>query len=317
MGIVDLHCDALYKLLTNKSLKFKGGDQKGLDVTYERLVDSRSALQVFAVYLPPELEGNGLMALLESIDLFYEEVLALDGVTLIQSRRDLETCLASQSIGAMLSLEGVSVLQPNPEVLLRLMRRLGVRAVGLTWNGANWAADGVLEPRGGGLTSKGKAFVLQCRALDLILDVSHLSEQAFWEVAAMGNGPLIASHSNARSICDHPRNLTDMQIGAIIQTGGLIGVTYVPWFLTGGGKASIEHVVKHIEYICSLGGADCIALGSDFDGIDIHPQGLAHPGELYGLREALSKRYSEDRAEAFLSQNALSFLRRSLPNGQD
>ncbi|MHA7963108.1 dipeptidase [Paenibacillus sp. CAU 1782] len=313
MESVDLHCDALFKLMTRKELNFQGNGSQGLDVTYERLGECGSRLQVFAVFIPPRLDDRGLYPLLESVDLFYEKVLSCPGVVFVRSREDLRKCRAQGAVGAMLSLEGVAPLQNNPAVLLRLLHTLGVRAVGLTWNGANWAADGIMETRGGGLTALGEQFVRQCRDLEMLLDASHLSERAFWEVASLLDSPFIASHSNARSVCDHPRNLTDAQIGALIQGGGLIGVTYVPWFLEPSGLATVGHVLRHIDHICGMGGEKAIALGSDFDGIDEHVPGLSHPGELYNLRNELLKRYTEEQTRGFMSQNAWSFFERHLP----
>ncbi len=193
------------------------------------------------------------------------------------------------------------------------LHRLGIRAAGLTWNHANWAADGAMEPRGGGLTIKGRRFVEECENLDILLDVSHLSERAFWEVAELSQRPVIASHSNARAICDHPSNLTDAQIEKLIAKQGLIGVTFVPWFVSNAEVVVIDDLLRHIEHICELGGESHIMLGSDFDGIDRYIEGLTHPGELISLQEALLKRYSERQTEQFMSGNALRFLRKSLP----
>jgi membrane dipeptidase len=314
MESIDLHCDALFKMMMGKVPNLHGDGTGGLDVTYERLGECGSRLQVFAVFIPPRLDDRGLYPLLESIDLFYEKVLSCPGIVFVRSREELQKCRAEGAIGAMLSLEGVSALQANPAVLLRLLHTLGVRAIGLTWNGANWAADGIMEARGGGLTASGSQFVRQCRSLGILLDASHLSERAFWDVAALLDMPFMASHSNARTICSHPRNLSDEQIKALILKRGLIGVTYVPWFLEASGNATVGHVLRHIDYICSLGGENAIALGSDFDGIDEHVPGLSHPGELYNLRNELLKRFTEEQTRGFMSQNAWSFFERNLPS---
>jgi membrane dipeptidase len=145
------------------------------------------------------------------------------------------------------------------------------------------------------------------------VDVSHLSERAFWDVADLASRTIIASHSNAKALLNHPRNLTDEQIKAILALQGLIGVTYVPWFVAEGEQVTIDHVLRHIEHICELGGEQHLMLGSDFDGIDKYVSGLTHPGEVYRLREALLKRYTEQQTKQFLSGNALSFLAAHLP----
>lgn len=309
--VADFHCDVLSKLLVDPKLSFRDSESNALDVTYKRLKESGAVLQTFAVYIPEKLNGS-IEPILESIDHFYEQVLTCPDMMLIRNQADLRESLATGKIGALLSLEGVDGLQGSIPIL-RLLQRLGVRAAGLTWNYANWAADGVMEPRGGGLTAKGRAFVQECDNLGILVDVSHLSEKAFWDVADLASRTIIASHSNAKALLNHPRNLTDEQIKAILALQGLIGVTYVPWFVAEGEQVTIDHVLRHIEHICELGGEQHLMLGSDFDGIDKYVSGLTHPGEVYRLREALLKRYTEQQTKQFLSGNALSFLAAHLP----
>ncbi|MDQ6419178.1 dipeptidase [Paenibacillus sp. LHD-117] len=309
--MIDFHCDVLCKLLLDKKIRFRNGKTGDLDVTYERLRESGTLLQTFAVYLPPDKAGT-IDPILESVDLFYEQILTCEGMMLVTSVADLEACLMSGQTGALLSLEGVSGLQGRLS-MLRLLYRLGVRAAGLTWNHANWAADGVMEPRGAGLTSEGQAFVSACNELGIIVDVSHLSEKAFWDVAALSTRPIIASHSNARAECDHPRNLDDRQVKALIQGNGRIGLTYVPWFVTTRPQAAISDLLMHVDHVCALGGEKHIMLGSDFDGIDRYMTDLTHPGEVIHLKEALLKRYSATQVAGFLQDNALAFLRDNLP----
>ncbi|NIK68906.1 dipeptidase [Paenibacillus sp. BK033] len=310
-GIADFHCDVLSKLLAHPNLTFQESEPGLLDVTYERLKESGAVLQTFAVYIPEKLNGS-IEPILECIDHFYEKVLACPDMMLIRSQSDLAESLAAGKIGALLSLEGVDGLQGSMPIL-RLLYRLGVRAAGLTWNHANWAADGVMEARGGGLTAKGKDFVAECDKLGILVDVSHLSEKAFWDVADLAAKTIIASHSNAKALLNHPRNLTDDQIKAIIALQGLVGITYVPWFVAEGEKTTVDDVLRHIDHVGGLGGERHIMLGSDFDGIDKYVNGLTHPGEVYRLREALLKNYSEEQTKRFLSGNALSFLSVNLP----
>jgi Zn-dependent dipeptidase, microsomal dipeptidase homolog len=312
MRMIDFHCDVLSKLLEDREAEFSGPGAASLDVTYERLQEAGTALQVFAVYIPARLSGR-IEPILESIDLFYEKVVSCGRMQPVRNRQELDACLNEGRIGAMLSLEGVDGLNGSLPAL-RLLHRLGVRAAGLTWNHANWAADGIMEPRGGGLTTEGRRLVEEMLKLDMLLDVSHLSERGFWELISLSPKPLIASHSNAREICGHPRNLTDDQIAALIGGGGMIGLTYVPWFITSGEEAAIDDLLRHVDHICALGGAANLMLGSDFDGIDRHAAGLSHPGELYRLREAMMKRYGEELTEAIIGGNALRFLRSRLPS---
>ena len=315
MKTADLHCDALYKMMMDPRLSFPGTggtDSGGLDVTAERLRAGGVDLQVFAIFLEEPLSLEPETAL-KAADLFWENVLSLPGFRLVRTAGDLDEAARAGDIAALLSLEGADCLRGRWWAL-RLLHRLGLRLLGLTWNHANWAADGVMEPRGGGLTAAGRRLVRECEALGILLDVSHLSERGFWDLADMAARPFFASHANARSVCDHPRNLTDDQIRAVIAAGGVIGVTFVPDFLTDRGGATIDDVIRHVERICELGGADHLGFGSDFDGIDRHVAGLEHPGRYPALAEALLRRYPEDLVWRFLGGNVRRFLRNFLPS---
>lgn len=309
----DFHCDVLSKLLTGEADGFDGPGAEALDVTYERLVGSGAALQSFAIYLPQSVPQQ-FSSILAAVDLFYRRIAAMQGVAFVRTKADLAAVERSGSkLGVMLSLEGADGLQGDLTAL-RILRYLGVRSLGLTWNHANWAADGALEPRAGGLTLRGRELVRSCNELDIIVDVSHLSERSFWETADETSCPFIASHSNARSICSHPRNLTDDQIRAVIAADGLIGITFVPWFVKQDDPVRPDDLIPHIERICELGGERHLMLASDFDGIDRHIEGLADP---YGTRtfiERLAERYGEERAIAFARGNCFRFLSRELPD---
>ncbi|WP_219836735.1 dipeptidase [Paenibacillus sp. R14(2021)] len=309
---VDFHCDVLWKLLEDPTLSFMQDEQGKLDVTLPRLRQAEAILQTFAVYVPERIDKS-MVPILQSIDLFYRKVAASPKMMLIRSSRDISTLQRKKGIiGAMLSLEGADGLQGDL-AMLRVLFMLGIRAAGLTWNGANWGADGVVEPRGGGLTKKGRAFVEECNRLGILLDVSHLSDRAFWDMLEITSKPIIASHSNARSLCPHPRNLTDEQISALIASGGMIGVTFVPQFVSVRVPSEIADVLRHVERICELGGEKQLMFGSDFDGIETHVEALSHPGELHHLQDALLAVYTEDIVKSFFSGNALAFLSKHLP----
>lgn len=316
-GIVDFHCDVLSKLLENEKLPFAGGGTPegtagGLDVTWERLSESGTLLQTFAIYIPEKL-GKSIDPILKSVDLFIRHIIQEPGMAFVRTRGELRQAQVDGKTGALLSLEGVDGLQGD-FTALRILYYLGVRALGLTWNHANWAADGVMEPRGGGLTAKGRQLVRACNELGIMLDVSHLTDKGFWETVECTSRPLIASHSNSRKICPHPRNLTDEQFRTIVAMGGRVGITYVPWFVSSEGDASVAGVVRHIDHMCGLGGEKHIMLGSDFDGIARHIPGLAHPGEVERLIEHLLRHYNEEQVRGFISDNALRYLEQHLPD---
>lgn len=315
MAIADFHCDALSKMLYHSELNpLDASANKGavtLDVTLDRQKMGHYMLQAYAIYLT-ESKPKNIYPVLRSVDLFREKIASCPDYKMVVCRDDLRQAVAQGKIAALLTLEGADGLEGD-WALLRTVYELGVRILGLTWNYASWAADGVLEPRQGGLTAKGRELVRISKELGLLLDVSHLTDTAFWELAELTERPLIASHSNARAICPHPRNLTDDQIRALIALDGRIGLTYVPYFVSGKNKVEVEDLLPHIERICSLGGENHLMLGSDFDGIDVYIDGLKHPGEAGNLAAAVEKAYGKTFADKLLNENAMRFLLQNLP----
>ncbi|MFC4599020.1 dipeptidase [Cohnella hongkongensis] len=315
MRIVDLHADVLCKLLENPGTRWReprAGESSPFDATPERLRQAGVGLQVFPLFLPEELPQN-VETVFRGAELFWNDVLTAKGFKLIRFSADLEAARKEGRIGALFALEGAGALQGEMWAL-RLLHRLGLRLLGPTWNHANWACDGATEPRGGGFTKAGRQLVAECERMGILLDVSHLSDRGFWELAEKATRPFLASHSNARSIVDHPRNLTDEQIKAIIEAGGLIGITFVPWFAAASRPARIADVLRHVDHVCALGGEKQVAFGSDFDGISTHVHGLEHPGRYPDLMEEMLKRYPATFVHDIMGDNATRFLVTNLPN---
>lgn len=310
MAIIDAHCDVLSKLLVHPELDFARG-QEGLDVTLKRMQKSGIRVQNFAVYLPERWSAE-FRYVLESIDLFHERVLSLPQMRFIRTPSDLRLAMDGDRIGALLSLEGVDSLQGNL-TYLRILYHLGVRIVGVTWNRANWAADGVLEPRKGGFTAAGMDLIKECNRLGMIMDVSHLSEKAFWELLESSRKPVIASHSNASAISPRLRNLTDAQIRSLIQAGGVMGITFVPPFVSEEQPVPIDRILRHIDHVCALGGRFHIGFGSDFDGIKEWIVGLEHAGRYDQLVNLLLRHYREEDVELFLHGNWFRYFMKQLP----
>ncbi|CAG7624226.1 hypothetical protein PAECIP111802_01039 [Paenibacillus allorhizosphaerae] len=311
MRIIDGHCDALYKMFENPVIDFYDSVAVGLDVSYAKMKKSNVKIQFFAIYLPERITVPKFDHYLEYINIFYQKITCDGRVRLIKNRDDLHTVWNSESIGAILTVEGADAIQGNP-LFTRTLHHLGVRFIGVTWNYGNWAADGILEPRQGGFSRHGKSFIKDCDDLGILLDASHLSVAAFWDLAAASARPFVATHSNAKALCGHPRNLDDNQLRELIRRDGRIGVTFVPWFVDGG-QASIDGILRHIDYIGALGGERQLVLGSDFDGISRTIPGLEHAGQYGNLVDALSKRYSNVQVERFLYGNWYSYLERHLP----
>ncbi|AIQ13268.1 dipeptidase [Paenibacillus durus] len=312
--VVDFHCDALSKMLENPSIDFMADGR--LDVTGERLRAGGLRMQCFAIYLSQKRGIPRIEHVLRQIELYRSKVVNAGGLRPLRWKEEadgLANTLGGGPSWGMLSLEGADGLEGNL-FYAEMIFELGVRFLGLTWNYANWAADGVLEKRNGGFTEKGRELVKWCNESGMLLDVSHLSEAGFWELAELSHRPFIASHSNARAICDHPRNLTDDQIRAIISIEGRIGLTFVPWFVTDGKEAVPDDLLRHIEHICTLGGEKHLMFGSDFDGIDSWIKGLEHPGHYPALAELLLCHYSEESVKGWLYGNAVSYLASNLPS---
>lgn len=317
--IADFHCDALSKLLMKPELSFDKASE--LDVNLERMQEGGVHLQAFAIYLPEVLGRGKFEHVMGQLELYRKKVehsaQRSGGVKTLLWREqvaNLQTEVETAPWG-LITLEGVDGLEGNL-FYLELCFQMGVRIVGLTWNHANWAADGIMEKRGAGLTEKGKELVRLCNQMGMLLDVSHLSEKGFWELADLSERPFIASHSNSYSVCPHIRNLKDDQIQAIVARDGRIGLTFVPWFVKEANEIRIENLLPHIEQICSLGGAHHLMMGSDFDGISTKVQGLEHAGCYPKLTEILLKHYDEALVHGWLWGNAMRYLGEHLPEGE-
>jgi len=192
---------------------------------------------------------------------------------------------------AFLSVEGAELINCSLD-RLREAHELGVRMVGLTWNAENDLSGTNVEATDRGLSELGRRFVRRCDELGVIVDVSHISEPGFWDVVEESTKPFVASHSNAKVLCDHSRNLTDEQFLAIVKAGGVTGINLYGEFL--GENATIDTVIAHIEHFLSLGGAANIALGADLDGCDILPAGIGGVEDMEKLAERLlQKNYAE------------------------
>ncbi|HDR7791510.1 TPA: dipeptidase [Bacillus luti] len=305
MKIFDAHCDVLFQLWSAQGKKdFKNDSQ--LHITFEQLMRRKGSIQCFAVYVPETVAyEKRFEAALQMIDIFYNEILSLPGVKFIQTKDDI-SMLKEDEIGALLTLEGCEAIGKEA-MKLRLFYRLGVRSFGLTWNYANLLADGALETRGAGLTTFGRQVIQELNALQLWTDLSHLNERSFWDVIEVANHP-IASHSNCYELCGHPRNLNDEQIQALIKQNGMIGVTFVPQFLTSEKQANIADIVKHIEHICSLGGEKNIGFGSDFDGILETVINVAAYRDYENVVNELYKHYNASTVKNFLYDNFVEHM---------
>lgn len=265
MQVIDLHCDVLLRLYKSQgNLKFQNSPE--LDANYEKLKQGGVKVQAFAIFINPDTKSDQkFQAALDQIHYFYTDVLGNNpAMKIIKDWGDFDL-LKEDEIGALLTLEGVDAIG-NDLQKLTILYELGVRSIGLTWNNANLAADGAGEKRAAGLTSFGREIVEFNNHHKILTDVSHLSEKAFWDVMEEAEYP-IASHSNAKALCNHVRNLSDEQAKVMFDKNAMIHVVYNPPFVKNKGEVTITDLIEHIDHFCSLGGVNQIGLGSDFDGI--------------------------------------------------
>ncbi|MFD2443598.1 dipeptidase [Bacillus sp. CGMCC 1.16607] len=300
MKIFDAHCDVLYKMFLDPTIEFHKSDK--LQVNLDLMEKVGSKIQCFAIYIPASVHPDlAFHAALYMIDIFYEKIIKLHPkMRVITSKYDIMN-LKNDEIGAILTLEGCDAIGKDL-LKLKTLLRLGVTSVGLTWNFANEVADGSLEARGAGLSKFGKEVVTLLNSTQTWIDVSHLSEKGFWDVIEWGDYPF-ASHSNSYSLCPNPRNLKDEQIEAIIERDSVIGITFVPSFLSGKNQATIDDILRHLEHMCMLGGEKHVGFGSDFDGINEMVIGLENFGDYSLLINELYKYYTENQVNGFLFEN--------------
>ncbi|HSI65794.1 MAG TPA: dipeptidase [Planococcus sp. (in: firmicutes)] len=317
MKIIDTHCDALLKLqMAKRQALFNGQplnytNSEALDTNFERLQRGEVKVQFFAIFIYPEIPSDEKWQhALEQVDLFHREIIGKNpAMRHIKQWSDIEA-LEEHEIGAVLTLEGADAFG-NDLTKLHSLYRSGVLSIGLTWNNANLCADGAGEPRGGGLTLLGKEVVRLNNEHKIFTDVSHLSEKAFWDVLELAQYP-IASHSNARALCDHPRNLDDAQIRAMFDKNGMVNAVFCPAFINkDSNQASIPDLIGHIDHLCSLGGVNQVGIGSDFDGITFHVEQLDHAGEFQNLINELQKHYTEEEVAGFAYRNFLRNMPRT------
>jgi membrane dipeptidase len=209
------------------------------------------------------LPSLGMREVVRAVDAVLED-LDHDGaqMALATDFTTISAVVESGRIAAVLALEGCDGLGGDLAVL-RLLYRLGVRMVGLTWERRNDYADGTGVGNPGGLTTAGRTAVREMFAHHVLCDVSHLAQPGFWDVMQIAEGPVIASHSNARAVCDHPRNLTDEQIKAIADTGGVIGLNFYGGFVDPH-TPTVERMADHLEHMVRLVGLEHVGIGADF-----------------------------------------------------
>ncbi len=330
MKVWDLHCDTLaemrYAENAGRPIDFASNQ---LQIDLERLHRGDYLLQCFACFVNLGREKDPLEACLQMIDQYYRLLEQYpNDLMQVNTPADIRALPGSGKIGAMLTIEEGAVCLDDVRVL-RSLYRLGVRMMTLTWNYENGLASPNIVPGDAanvwpcapvpdkGLTEKGIAFLEEMERLHMIVDVSHLSDGGIYDVLQHAKRPFAASHSDARALCGHVRNLTDDMLRQMGERGCLVGLNYCAAFLDASEdrehlRARISDMVRHARHIMDIGGEDILALGSDFDGIegDLEITGAQDmPLLAEGFRKA---GFSEDLIEKIFYRNAMRFFEENL-----
>lgn len=320
MKIADMHCDTIAKLW---ECKRENNPQQlshnSLHVDIQRMKKAGYILQNFAMYIDLEKDFDPFEYVLELIAIFYEEMEKnKSDISVIKCFNDFLYNEQQGRLSALMTIEEGGCCKGEIENLEKLYA-LGARMMTLTWNYPNELAypniltqekdnkgfclfDGTK-----GLTNKGYAFIERMEELGIIIDVSHLSDAGFWDIANHTKKPFVASHSNARALCGHARNLTDEMIRTIADRGGVIGLNFYGCFLNelANSYSSVERMAIHARHIINIGGSECLGLGSDFDGIDGELE-IEECSQMYKLMEALEKQqFTMTQIEKIFYQNTL------------
>ncbi|MBN1483185.1 MAG: dipeptidase [Chloroflexia bacterium] len=310
--VCDGHCDTILDLQERgRSLGRRSADGH---IDLPRLLEGGVTAQVFALFIQDKyLPEMALRHCLDLLDRFYLEVEGNAQYVLPATQAaHIHQAKAEGKVAAVLAIEGAEPLR-GELALLRLFYRLGVRLITLTWSRRNELADGLgAARRESGLTERGLAVVHEMNRLGMLVDVSHMAPAGVRDVLSACRAPVIASHSNAFALRDHPRNLTDEQARGIAESGGLICVTLVPTFIAPTvAEANLERLVDHVEHLLRVAGEEHVGLGSDYDGFGFNDPAfqfndLPDVSYLPRLTEAMLRRgLSEQVVEKVLGQNFL------------
>ena len=307
--VFDLHCDTALALL-GENLRQAGSLRKNeCHIDLERASALPGYAQCFACFTTPwEKLPDGMTV----IQLFEREMVTVlrgveknkDLISLAYSASEIEENRKNGKMSALLTIEGPAGFDFDP-ALLEDLYKIGFRITTLGWNEQNVLCGS--HKTGGGLTDLGKEYVFEAQRLGMLIDVSHISDEAFWDIMDITQAPVIATHSNSRAVHNVSRNLTDDMFKAICKTGGVAGLNMYTDFL--GENATLETVCDHVEHWLSLGGEKHIALGGDLDGCESLPAGFAGVQDYPKLAERLLARgINEQTVQDIFWNNAMGVI---------
>ena len=273
-------------------------------------------------YAPPavELAGAQQAALRMTADLFRLEAESAGQIKVVRTADELQSCIDDGVFAAILHFEGA---EPFDEDLnaLEVFYRAGMRSLGIVWSRPTIFAHGVpiafpsSPDIGPGLTDAGKRLVKRCNELGIMIDLSHMNEKGFWDVADLSDAPLVATHSNVHALCPISRNLTDKQLDAIKASDGMVGLNFATGFLNEDGAwdsdRPLDVMVRHLDYLVERLGETRVGLGSDYDGARV-PEAVGDVSKLPNLMAALKNAgYNDALLHKLTHQNWVRVLRKT------
>lgn len=329
MKVVDMHCDTISELLHARERGERASIlENHLDIDLNRMQKGDYLLQNFAMFVNLGKTEDPFHYAMKLIDLFYNELEPYsDRIGMVKSWKDIEENRKAGKMSAMLTLEEGGICKGDLSCL-RNFYRLGARMMTITWNYPNELGfpngkDESVSPARSipdtehGLTETGIAFVQEMERIGMIIDISHLNDAGIWDVFRYTKKPFVASHSNARALARHPRNLTDEMIRALAERGGVAGINYYAPFLKNEDtemplQGLCSDMVAHMKHMKQIGGIGCIGLGSDFDGIDTMTEMKDCSGMQLLADEMSREGFTTREIEAVFHDNVLRVYRELL-----
>ncbi len=303
--VIDTHCDSLMDV--EKGVRQLGERSDKGHIDLPRLKEGGVDAQVFACWVGGSKAVEPMKHFLVMADHFHQQLAKNpETVTLATTAKDIRQAKQDGKVAAILGMEGAEPLEGELGTL-RLFYKLGLRVITLVWGGRNRLGDAVFgDSRAkGGLTDYGVEVVKEMNRLGMVIDISHLNAPGVEDVLEVSTAPVIASHSNARAVFDHVRNLTDEQIKAVAAKGGLIHCVFT-FLHEDREKGTLDHVLDHMEHVMKLVGPEHLGIGSDFDGIQKAPIGLEDTSKMINITRGLVARgYTNAGIKQVLGENFL------------
>ena len=310
--VFDLHCDTALEILRADSKTTCSLRKNKLHVDLERAATLEGYCQCFACFTTPYMEQWGIGS---PIDVFEKELETIrreiainaDLVNQVYSVKEIQSNLAKGKMSAILSIEGPAGFDYNPE-LLEDLYQIGFRITTLGWNESNPLTGS--HKTGGGLTDRGREYVKEAQRIGMLIDVSHISDEGFWDIIDITKAPIIATHSNSRTVCSSSRNLTDDMFEAICKTDGVVGLNMYADFI--GENADMDSVCRHLQHWMELDPSGThISLGGDLDGCDKLPEGFSGVESYPKLAEhLLAHGFCENTVRDIFWNNAMGVMQK-------